>query len=231
MANSEAMQPPVTTIADRLDRTCTVIVNYQTPDLLENAVTSFKRFYPEVHTVIVDNGSKDESSNVIRKLYKEYNLCESLFLKKNLGHGPAMHAIIERAEYEFYFFLDSDTVTKRGGFLEKMLVEFDDPSVYGVGEVGLFNKRGFFDEESGISMLIAAYMLIRSYFYQKLPPFEHHGAPVAQNFYEASKKGYHMIDFPIEQFITHLHCGTVDRFGYGLGLKGKINYLLNKLGL
>ncbi len=231
MADSEAIRSSATTIADRLDRTCTVIVNYQTPDLLEDAVASFKRFYPEVHLVIVDNGSKDESSNVIRRLCKEYHLCVFLFLKKNLGHGPAMHAMMERAEYEFYFLLDSDTVTKKGGFLEKMLAEFDDGSVYGVGKVAPFNKHGFHDEESGTSMLIAAYMLIRSSFYQGLSPFEHHGVPVARNFYESSKKGYHMIDFPIERFIDHLHRGTVGRFGYGLGLKGKINYLLNKLGL
>ena len=80
-------------------------------------------------------------------------------------------------------------------------------------------------------MLIAAYMLIRSSIYKELPPFEHHGAPVAHNFYEAYKREYRMINFPVDEYIHHLHRGTVERFGYGLGLKGKINYLLNKLGL
>ncbi|MGE3801535.1 MAG: glycosyltransferase family 2 protein [Candidatus Kapaibacterium sp.] len=217
--------------SEHLSRTCVVIVNYQTPDLLENAVRSFKEFYPEVQTIVVDNGSQDESREVIDRLCREYNALTAELRPDNAGHGPAMHHVIARQEYEFYFFLDSDTVTNKSGFLEEMLTHFSDELVYGVGKVVPFNRRGFHDEAEGVPMLIAAYMLIRSSIYQQLPPFEHHGAPVAHNFHSAAKLGYRMKDYPIEKYIDHLHRGTVSRFGYGLGLKGKINHLLNKLGL
>ncbi len=216
---------------ERLAATCAVIVNYQTPDLLEGAVRSFNQHYPNVPTIVVDNGSQDNSREVITRLCDELESVSAEFRTDNAGHGPAMHDVIARNEYEFYFFLDSDTITHEGGFLEKMLAFYADPLVYGVGKVAPFNRRGFHDEEEGVPMLIAAYMLIRSSIYRTLPPFEHHGAPVARNFYEAGKKNYRMQDFDIDRFIDHLHQGTVSRFGYGLGLKGKLNYLLNKLGL
>ncbi|MCB0713094.1 MAG: glycosyltransferase [Ignavibacteriae bacterium] len=228
---SEFVEKPQAGNSGRLSRTCTVIVNYQTPDLLENAVRSFKEFYPEVQTIVVDNGSQDESREVIQQLCSEYSALTAELRADNAGHGPAMHDVIARNEYDFYFFLDSDTVTNKGSFLEEMLTSFEDESVYGVGKVVPFNRRGFQDEAEGVPMLIAAYMLIRSSIYQQLPPFEHHGAPVAHNFYQAFNRSYRMEDYPIEKYIDHLHRGTVSRFGYGLGLKGKINYLLNKLGL
>ena len=215
---------------DEAQQVCVVIVNYQTPDLLEDTVRSFKSFYPDVHTVIVDNGSQDTSPEVIRRLCEEYHAIEAAYRSENAGHGPAMHGIIAKDQFEYYFLLDSDTVTKRGGFLEKMFQEYSDDRVYGVGKVLPYNKRGF-EDASGVPMLVAAYMLIKSSHYQNLSPFEHHGAPVARNFYEAWQKGLLMKDFPIDDYIDHLHRGTVARFGYGLGLKGKINYLLNKLGL
>ena len=228
---SERMNANAETNPGRLDRTCTVIVNYQTPDLLEDAVRSFKGFYPDLNTIVVDNGSQDESRGVIERLSSEYRNLSAELRPDNAGHGPAMHDVIARDEFDFYLFLDSDTITREGGFLEAMLDYYDDPSVYGVGKVAPFNRRGFYDEARGVPMLIAAYMLIRSSLYQQLPPFKHHGSPVARNFVEAARRDLKMVPFPIEEYIDHLHRGTVKRFGYGLGLKGKINHLLNMMGL
>lgn len=216
--------------ATRLERTCAVVVNFQTPDLLKAAVRSFKSFYPRVPLVIVDNGSRDSSRLMVESLCSEYERVTCEYKKSNMGHGPAMHGVIARAEYEFYFFLDSDTITREGGFLEEMLDEFADPEVYGVGQVVPMNKRGFYDPK-GAPALVAAYMLIREPIYRTLSPFEHHGAPVRKNFMEASRRNLKLKDYPIQTYIDHLHRGTASRFGYKLGLKGKINHLLNKLGI
>ena len=35
----------------------------------------------------------------------------------------------------------------------------------------------------------------------------------------------------MDDYIDHLWRGTASKFGYGLGLKGKFDYLLNKLGI
>lgn len=212
------------------ERICAVVVNYQTPDLLDDAVRSFKRFYPDVEMIIVDNGSADDSREVIEDLVAEHSHLHAEYFDSNRGHGPAMHHAVGLTDRPFIFFLDSDTVTERGGFLEEMIGFFDEEKVYGVGKRRPFNRRGFEDQE-GSPMLIAAHMLLRRSIYLSLPPFIHHGAPVVENFTVAAERGYRLIDYQIEDAVRHLHRGTVNRFGYGLGLKGRINYLLNKLGL
>ncbi|HCI69806.1 MAG TPA: hypothetical protein DHV30_04090, partial [Balneola sp.] len=92
----------------------TVIINFQTPDLLDRAVRSFKRFYPEIPLIIIDNGSKDfgQSKKLIKSFGEEFESTEGVFLETNIFHGPAMDlAIKEYVNTKYVFFLDSDTVT------------------------------------------------------------------------------------------------------------------------
>jgi len=211
----------------------TVIVNYQTPDLLEIAVTSFKEKYPGVELVIIDNGSKDQSPEFIQKLTSQYSgTVRGIFLDENIYHGPAMdYAIRNVIPTAYTFFLDSDTETTKAGFLEEMLklVETDD-CIYGVGEVLKVNKRGFKDDD-GDSVLATPFMLLKNEIYLDFPPFEHHGQPTLKNFNAAKEAGYKLLNYNIQDFIHHKWRGTADRYGYGLGWKGKIDYLLNKMGL
>lgn len=209
----------------------TVIVNYQTPVLLVNAAGSFKEHYPEVPLLIIDNGSDDDSPKIIS------NLCEVLpntkphFLKKNIYHGPAMDlAARELAESEYIFFLDSDTATQKPGFLEEMNGFFKEESVYGVGEILTVNKRGFKSDE-GVQILMTPHMLLNRNMYLKLLPFIHHGQPTLKNFTDAKEKGLELRPFPVSDYIYHHWRGTAKKFGYGLGMKGKWNYLMNKIGL
>src|SRR5690606_23936587 len=46
-------------------RVAALVVNFQTPDLLETAVLSFLSFYPQVDLTLVDNGSRDDSPALI----------------------------------------------------------------------------------------------------------------------------------------------------------------------
>lgn len=210
---------------------CVVVVNYKTPDLLEKAVFSFRCFYPEVDMVIVDNGSNDTSLEVVRRLKSSSrgNL-EALPLEKNIYHGPAMDIAIRTIEKEVFFFLDTDTETLRGGFLEKMLGALEDDAVYAVGKVGHVNKRGF-PSRNGYVVVISAHMMLKKSKYLMLPPFRHRGMPTLENFSAAVLNGLRIVDFPIEQYIHHFGRGTASRYGYGLGVKGRLDYLLNKIGL
>jgi hypothetical protein len=65
----------------------------------------------------------------------------------------------------------------------------------------------------------------------KLPPFELHGAPVLQNMRGAVEKGFLLINVMLDEYVHHDGRGTAGRFGYGLGIKGRLNYLLNLFGL
>jgi len=208
-----------------------VCINFQTPDLLERAIESFRKFYPTTPLLLVDNGSKDASTEKIRQLEKKYSGCtRSLLVEKNIFHGPAMHRAINAVTNEYVFFLDSDTETRQGGFLEKMIAEFDSQKVYAVGRNDTVNKRGFHSDK-GTRIVLSPYMLLRRKIYNELPPFEHRGMPTLRNFAAAQRQGYELKSFPVEKYIAHFGRGTASRYGYGLGMRGKVDYVLNKLGL
>lgn len=213
-------------------RITVAFVHYKTPDLLERAVRSFKSFYPEVPTVIFDNGSGKSSSDLIHRLTQEYApSLQARFSEVNLYHGPAMNRLMKLITTEFVFFLDTDTVTRRGGFLEGMCEIFDrSDRIYGVGPVLTVSKRGF-RASQGIRVVASAFMMLRVRDYHLFPPFEHHGMPTMKHFNAAVTQGYELADFPTREYVHHFGRGTAIRYGYGLGLKSKADFLLNKLGL
>ncbi len=210
---------------------CVVCINFQTSDLLEVAVESFRKFYPTTPLLLVDNGSKDASTEKIRQLEKKYaGSTRSLLIEKNIFHGPAMHLAINTVSNEHVFFLDSDTETRQGGFLEKMAAELTSQKVYAVGRVATVNNRGFHSDK-GTPIVLSPYMMLRRKLYHDFPPFEHRGMPTLRNFTAAQRQGYVLKSFPVEKYIAHFGRGTASRYGYGLGMRGKVDYVLNKLGL
>lgn len=189
--------------------------------------------YPDVPVVIVDNGSRDESKTVIRKLIEDYGGGVTVtLLDDNVGHGPAMDVALRASTDEWMFFLDSDTRTNRGGFLEAMLeLARSGPDILGVGEIAPINRRGYLDP-NGTPAFVAAFMLIHRERYLQCRPFVNHGAPGVRLFWDAAKRGFRLVDFPIQDYIDHLCRGTVRRFGYAsLGIGAKVNDLLQKIGL
>ena len=74
-------------------------------------------------------------------------------------------------------------------------------------------------------------MLIRREPYLTLPPFERHGSPCLANMRAARAAGLALLDFPVDAYVRHLGRGTAGRHGYRLGMRGRLNHLLNKLGL
>ena len=215
------------------DDISTVVVNYRTPDLLETAGTSFRNFYSNIELVIVDNGSNDRSGDVIDSLVRSNRArTKCIMLDKNYYHGPAMDRAARLIEKEILFFLDTDTETEREGFIQLMLQEFNrHERVYGVGRLDKVNKRGFAAEDGAITILLSPYMMLRRKTYLDLPPFKHQGMPTLKNFSAAGAKGYLLRNFDIASYIKHYGRGTASKFGYGLGLRGKLDYLLNKTGL
>ncbi len=209
-----------------------LVVNYQTPDLLEAAVRSFNRAYPDVQVLIIDNGSQDDSPERIAALQRELGpAIEALFLTENTFHGPAMHRGMEQLQTPFVYVFDSDTETRQPGFLEPMLALLSGSEQdYGAGHRVTVNRRGFAAPQ-GIPVLASAYMLLKRDLYHRLPPFIHHGLPALQNFKAAQELGYRLHSFPIERYVAHFGRGTAARYGYGLGLRSRLDYVLNKLGL
>lgn len=215
-----------------MTNTTAIIINFQTPDLTEIAVRSFKKYYPQVSLILADNGSLDTGSRkLIKTLSQELTNIRTHFFEKNIYHGPAMdHLIREQTDSEYVFLLDSDTETHSGGFLEHMIALCTKEKTYGAGRVQLINKRGF-KSDMGIPILLTPYMLLKRELYTEFPPFVHHGQPTMFNFKAAYEQGYELQHYDIQDHIDHLWRGTADRFGYGLDWKARLDYVLNKIGL
>lgn len=209
-----------------------VVVNYQTPELLGQAVRSFHDAYPAVEILIVDNGSRDGSIAVIDALEEESpETIRSLRLPENLYHGPAMDRALRQLETPYVYLFDSDTITRQSGFLEPMISQLRARAEnYGAGRVLTVNSRGF-SSDDGIPILWAPYMLIDRTIYRNLPPFEHHGVPVLTNMEAAEERGYRLVKYPVEDYVDHLGRGTASKYGYNLGLKSRLDHLLHRLGI
>lgn len=209
-----------------------VVVNFQTPDLLERAVTTFMEHYPEVPTLLIDNGSRDESHKVIEELERRFApSLRPMLLEKNIFHGPALDLAMRTLTAELIYVFDSDAFTLRGGFLEGMRDRLlADERAYGIGKLVTVDHRGFLASR-GVPIVTTPHMLLRREIYADFPPFEHHGMPTLKNFTAAQKEGYRMLDFPINDYVEHEGRGTAGRFGYSLGIRGKIDLILHKLGL
>jgi len=213
----------------------TVIINFQTPDLSERAVVSFRKYYPDRPLLLIDNGSRDHSVTILSRLHRESPKTITLLLNKNnLHHGPAMDQALRQLESAFVLFLDSDCAVLQGGFIEPMLEALSGKQeCYVIGQRTFMNKRGF-DVSGGADStpyIRPICMLVKRELYLSLPPFERHGTPCLANMRAARERGLELLHFSIEEFIDHKGRGTAGRFGYNLGWKGKWNYLLNRFGL
>ena len=212
-----------------------VIINYQTPDLTRSAVQSFRAFYPMLPLLLIDNGSKDSSAAVLQECKAGFPQATEVILNQvNRFHGPAMHQALMHIQTRYVLFLDSDCEVRVNGIIERMVeTANNNERGYAVGKKTHMNKRGFDVSErpESIPYIRPICMLLRREFYRTLPPFQHHGAPCLKNMRAAVDQGYLLSDFPIFDYITHKGRGTASRFGYGLGIRGKIDYILNKLGL
>ncbi len=219
-----------------LEETVTgVIINFQTPDLTRRAIESLKQFYPRLPLLLADNGSKDSSRAMLQEFRARFPATTQLLLNaRNVYHGPAMHQVMQVVSTSFVFFLDSDCEVRMNGFMERMLeIANKDPLCYAIGKKVYMNQRGFdVPERPGAFPYIRPIcMIVRKDIYGQLRPFRHHGTPCLENMRDAIAAGYRLTDFPIFDYISHEGRGTASRYGYGLGIAGKLNYLLNKMGL
>lgn len=220
---------------DAAPQVTVVSVNYRTPDLITRAVTSFRKHYPRVPLLLVDNGSGDDSVDRLVELQAAHpDVTDIILNDANLHHGPAMDQALRTATSPFVLLLDSDVVVRSSGFVEAMLRALTDlPRSYAVGKRTWMNRRGFDVEESprATPYLRPICLMVRRPVYLTLPPFRRHGAPCLANMRAAHRAGLQLIPFPVEDYIEHDGRGTAARHGYGLGLRGKFNHLMHSLGV
>lgn len=231
-----------------LDEITATIVNYKTQDLVQTTFEGLLGCYPDLQIILVDNASQDASttyieeqaralSNVsailnrpnsdapqapppeIRNLRESYpgdTFMRRVWTRGNVGHGPALHQAFQLCKTPYLFTLDSDCVILKCGFLEKMLAEFSDPQVYTIGyryagSTGHVVKA----REWRVHASAALWDVAK---YRALCPFTHYGSVSLDNFADAGRKGYKVLDFPVGGFPrrhTHDHDDYVEHLFHG----------------
>ncbi|MBK7916670.1 MAG: glycosyltransferase [Chloroflexi bacterium] len=206
----------------------TLIINYKTPDLLRTCVESFRAHYPQTPLLLIDNGSADDSTDLICQLAASSAHTQCLLNPRNLFHGPAMNQGIHHSATPYVFLLDSDCRILQGGFLEQMRRLLEQHDAYAVGRLQHKNRFGY-DVPPGTRSAILYgdphALLLRKSVYITLPPFIHLGAPCLPNM-KLAQQQQQVLAFPIAQYVNHKGRGTCGRFGYGLGWRaGVIGWL------
>ena len=207
-----------------------VTVHYQTPNMLRLAVESFRKYYPAIPLLIIDNGSNEAGRHAVQDIESKYPaVTRAVYLPENIFHGPAMHRAMGEVAEDLVFFFDTDTEMLQGGLLETMASLFEqDLLLYAAGKTAVVNARGFHAAE-GTTIVQTPSMMIRRSLYHQLPPFEHRGMPTLANFQLAHRMKYRFADVPVEHSIRHDGRGTAGKFGYGLGLRGKMEFAVEKI--
>jgi GT2 family glycosyltransferase len=212
-----------------------VIINFRTPDLTSRAVSSFRSFYPDVPLLLIDNGSGDGSIRALEACVRDAGGNTRLLANpRNLHHGPAMDLALRELQSRFVLFIDSDCVVTKGGFLEIMRAKLEEREhLYAAGKLIFMNRRGYDVSESSNACpyIRPICMLIKRELYLRLPPFRRHGAPCLRNMRAAVQNNLGLIHVPVEEYLLHEGRGTAGRHGYRLGLSGKLNHVLNRLGM
>lgn len=63
--------------------------------------------------IVVDNGSKDETKDILREYSKVHDNLEVIYLDKNFGTTITRNLAVKKSKGEFILFLDSDTEIKK----------------------------------------------------------------------------------------------------------------------
>lgn len=192
-----------------------VLINYCTKALTNEARRTMQLFYPKIPIILIDNGSKDESTVYCRMVGEMHSNITSILNDRNIGHGPALTQGIWLAKTPYVFLYDSDASLKRAGLLEAMLAEFakNPKKLYAIGWLRHVDKWSGvpMGKEGMLYVHPHAAMIDRTKFLE-LEPMESSGAPCTANMRAALARGYELQDFPVQNYIKHLVAGTRRRF-------------------
>ena len=220
-----------------IDDVTAIVVNFRTLAETRTCLTTLRVAYPTLKTLVIDNGSRDESTDLLNELHAQDEFLRVVFNEANVFHGPALDQGMREADTALAFLLDSDCEILHGGFLEPLVDEFArDPLLYAIGKRGYANRYGYgpISHRERWTYYVhpfAALVDRRKYF--ALPPFVHHGAPLYRNMWGATKAGYHLRHVTIEDHVKHHRRTTATVHGYGydrrLRLQARVNALDHRI--
>jgi len=200
-----------------------LMVVYKTLDYLEEAYNSFRKFYPKVKLVIVDNSEGDECTEFLKESLKLDDNLEVLFMERNVGHGLGLHAGIEHIKTKYIYFFDSDTKMLKGGLLEKLIDEAKavDNNFYVISKTSYVDRggrdiRGNDDSREKVKWAYGYATLLNRKKYFEYPPLTKYGLCILKAYVAIHDegRGEELIrHFPVDGYVKHAWGGTRARYG------------------
>jgi hypothetical protein len=200
-------------------------INYNTPELLENLLSSFRQFY-DIPFMVVD-GSDDMHFALIKYFPEKFKIDLHHF-NCNIHHGPGMAYGFTRIKTKQILTLDSDVRILKGGFIEDLQSKLR-PDSYGIGSTCIIDRDGI-ASTLGIKYLHPSCALINHAVALKFALPIRHGAPMISTMQDIAAKRLDILqheewvasdmihafrkeDILNRFYINHEWCGTIKQTG------------------
>lgn len=208
-------------------------VCYRTKALMEKAYNSFRRFYPDVNLIIVNNSEKTDPCTAYLKTI-ESDITKIIHIGANIGHGPGMHLGLRSIKTRYALIFDSDVEFLAD--VAKPMMERIKPNFFGIGKITHVDMNGdnnkpkyrnvkakqyynLYGKKSSDSIpyLHPFCELLNIEIYRKFKPYIDHGAPCLETMADIYGRGHSekiLINFPVDRFVYHRHRGTRNVIDY-----------------
>jgi GT2 family glycosyltransferase len=113
-----------------------IILNYFGEKVIEkNIVSLINLNYPKnkYEIIVVDNGSKDKSKKILKKLAKKYSQIKLIFSPKNLGFAGGNNLGIKEAKGKYVILLNNDCVVDKNWLKNLIKTAEKDEKIFAVG--------------------------------------------------------------------------------------------------
>lgn len=181
-----------------------LVVSYRTKNILQTAIESVQKFYPELNILLIDGSPEGDPCREYAKTFPNVLLPDY-----NIGHGKGMHEGILHVDTKHVLIFDSDVEMHRGGIIEDMLETIKQVEWYGIGETMIVDNNGE-NAQDGIKYLHPYFMLIDKTQYLQYREYFHHGAPCLDAMIDIDQQGKSFLlkSFPVEHYVEHKEKGT-----------------------
>jgi len=100
-------------------------------NLLKLLELSKKKIAKEpVHIILVDNGSTDNTQEILKKFLPFYNFVSSIHVKQNIGYGYGIIQGLKAAKSDYIGWIHADLQTNPESILDALKIIRDTPSKY-----------------------------------------------------------------------------------------------------
>jgi GT2 family glycosyltransferase len=211
-------------------KVCIIILNWNGREFLKNCLNSIKKnvSFKNYKVIVVDNGSKDGSQNMIKKRFKEVDLIEN---KKNNGfsggNNQGMKHALKKYDPCYVYLLNNDTLVEKNwleeaikcaeskkeiGIVGSKQLTFDRRPAISAGWIRLLGIKYYYgNQEKEVNWVSGAGFLIKKEVLEKIGFLDEIYNPVYYEETDLEKRailaGFKVIHCPKSIF---LHKGGVD---------------------